>query len=87
MKIVEHLVTNEEGIHAQPAMVLVHTAKKYSSDIFLWKNDKSADMKNMFEVVGLCVQQNTPIRIEITGDDEEIAAEEFIRLIADNSLG
>lgn len=83
MKIIEHFVTNEEGIHAQPAMVLVHTAKKYSSDITLWKGDESADMKNMFEVVGLCVRQNTSIRIEISGDDEECAAEEFVKLIAD----
>lgn len=83
MKIVEHFVTNEEGIHAQPAMILVHTAKKYSSDITLWKGNESADMKNMLEVVGLCVRQNTSVRIEISGEDEESAAEELVKLIAD----
>ena len=83
MKTIEHFVTNKEGIHAQPAMVLVHTAKKYSSDITLWKDGERADMKNMFEVVGLCVRQNTSVRIEINGDDEESATEELIRLIAD----
>lgn len=83
MKIIEHFVANKEGIHAQPAMVLVYTAKKYSSDITLWKGDKSADMKNMFQVLGLCVRQNTSIRIEISGSDEEAAAEKLAELIVD----
>lgn len=83
MKTIEHFVTNKEGIHAQPAMVLVHTAKKYSSDITLWKGDESADLKNMLETVGLCVKQNTSIRIEINGADEESAEEELAKLIAD----
>lgn len=81
MKKIEHVVTSEQGIHAQIAVVLAQTAKKYSSRILLWKGDESADMKNMIETVGLCVKQNTPIRIEITGEDEEGAAEELIRLI------
>lgn len=83
MKVIEHLVKNEEGIHAQPAMLLVYTAKKYSSNIVLWKGNTYANMKDMFEVVGLCVHQNTDVRIEISGPDEEQAAEELGKLIAD----
>lgn len=83
MKKIEHFVTSEQGIHAQIAVVLAQTAKKYSSDITLWKGEKSADMKNMIETVGLCVKQNTSIRIEITGEDEESAAKDLIQLIAD----
>lgn len=83
MKIIEHFVTNREGIHAQPAMILVHTAKKYSSDITLWKGEENADLKNIFEVVGLCVRQNTAIRIEIAGDDEQAASEEITALLVD----
>ena len=83
MKTIEHLVTNKEGIHAQPAMVLAYAAKKYSSDIILWKGDERADMKNMFGLIGLCVKQNTSIRIEINGLDEEEATEKIAELIAD----
>lgn len=83
MKIIEHFVTNEQGIHACPAMLLVHAAKKYSSDITLWKGDKGVDLKDMFQVMRLSVNQNTAVRFEINGADEEEAAKEITELITD----
>ena len=83
MKIIEHFVTNEQGIHARPAMLLVYAAKKYSSDITLWKGDKGVDLKDMFQVMRLSVNQNTAVRFEINGADEDEAAKEITELIKD----
>lgn len=78
---IEHMITKEEGIHAIPASMLGKSAKKYNSDIVLWKGSESADMKNLFEVMGLCVKKNTNIIIEISGTDEKMAAQEIENLI------
>lgn len=83
MRKIEHVVKGEEGIHAQVAVFLAQAAKKYSSKILIWEGEKSADSKNLLEIVGLCVKKDSFIQIEITGEDEDIAAEEFTKLIAD----
>lgn len=57
--------------------------KKYSSDIKLWKGDTVVDLKDMFQVMRLSVKQNTAVRFEINGTDEEVAAEEITKLITD----
>lgn len=78
---IEHVITSEEGIHAIPAGMIVSIAKKYSSDIVLWKGTDCANMKNLFEVMGLCVKQNTKVVIEINGADEKLVAKEIENLI------
>lgn len=81
MKIIEHIVMGEEGVHARIAVTLAHVAKKYSAKIIVRKDDKCADLKNMMETVALCIKQNQNIYVEISGEDEIKAADDISRLI------
>ncbi|MDO5146836.1 MAG: HPr family phosphocarrier protein [Eubacteriales bacterium] len=81
MKRIEHIVTGEQGIHARNAVILVSAAKKYSSDMLLWAGGRSANLKNMFELIKMQAEQGTTIRCEISGADEEKAAKEIAALI------
>ena len=82
MKKLKHLVLNEQGIHARSATVLVSTAMRYCSNITLWKGDESADMKKLFQVMKLCVKQNTLIIIGISGQDEVEAAKDVEKVLS-----
>ena len=82
MKKLQHLILGEQGIHARIATVLVSIAKKYSSDITMWKGGESADMKNLFAVMKLYVKQNETITIDISGEDECEAAQEMEQVLS-----
>lgn len=81
MKIFEYVITNEEGIHAIPASVLTKTSQEYQSDIYLYRGEQRADMKNLFDVMGMCIKRDTQIRLEIDGEDEEAAMERISGLL------
>lgn len=81
MKTFEYVITCEEGIHAIPSSLLMKKAKKFDSEMIMYKGNESADMKSMFGIIGLCVGKGEKIRIEISGVDEDRAMEEIVQMI------
>jgi len=81
MKEITLTVTNETGLHSRPADLFVRTAKLYSSKITVFKDDKSADAKNIIKLILLNVSQNTEIRIEADGPDADAALADLKTLI------
>lgn len=77
-----YVVTAAQGIHARPAGQLVNTAKKFESEIILTAKEKSADLKRILALMSLGVKQNEEVSVEITGTDEETAAEELKQFFA-----
>lgn len=73
MKKFDYTITDEVGIHARPAGVLVKEAKKYESTITVRKNEKSAEATRLMALMGLGVKCNDTVTVEITGADEEDA--------------
>lgn len=74
MKEFTYKICDELGIHARPAGVLVKKAGEFSSEIIMYKDEKSADAKRIFAVMGLSVKKGDTIRVTVSGDDEEEAA-------------
>ena len=74
MKEFTYKICDELGIHARPAGLLVKKASEFSSEITIYKDEKSADLKRLFAVMGLTVKQGDTIRVTLSGDDEEEAA-------------
>ncbi|MDE6219051.1 MAG: HPr family phosphocarrier protein, partial [Lachnospiraceae bacterium] len=68
-------VTDEVGIHARPAGLLVKEAKKYASRIVIHKDGKTAEAGKLMAVMGLGVKCGQTVEVEISGDDEETAYE------------
>lgn len=74
MKEFTYKICDELGIHARPAGVLVKKAGEFSSEITMYKDEKSADAKRIFAVMGLSVKKGDTVRVTVNGDDEEEAA-------------
>lgn len=75
MKTFTYIITDEIGIHARPAGLLVKDAKKYTSKIVLSANGKSAEATKLMAVMGLGVKNGQEVEIAIEGGDEEFAFE------------
>lgn len=82
MRTFEYTITDEVGIHARPAGLLVKEAKKYDSVIKVTKDDKSAEAKKLMALMGLGVKKGDTVTVSVEGGDEDTVAakmEEFFR--------
>lgn len=82
MKEFTYVITDEIGIHARPAGMLVKEAKNFSSKITLEANGKSAEATKLMAVMGLGVKSGAEVVIKAEGDDEDAAIakmEEFMK--------
>lgn len=84
MKEFKYVVTDELGIHARPAGLLVKEAGKFSSDIKIKKGAKDADAKRIFSVMGLAVKQNDEVTVCAEGADEADAIAAMDKFFKEN---
>lgn len=84
MKEFKYIITDENGVHARPAGVLVKKAKEFNSNINITKVGKSADAKKLFSIMGLGIKKGDEIIITIEGDDESTATQELEKFISEN---
>lgn len=68
------VIKNRAGIHARPAAMIVQTAGKFASRIFLEKDGDRINAKSIMGIITLGASYDTPIRIIAEGPDEEAAA-------------
>lgn len=82
MKEFIYEIKDPQGIHARPAGLLVKKAGLFKSNITISKDQKSADLKKIFGIMGLGARHGEKITITVSGEDEEAAftvIEEFIK--------
>lgn len=82
MKSFEYTITDEVGLHARPAGLLVKEVKKYDSVITVTKDGKSVEAKKLMALMGLGVKKGDTVTVSVEGQDEEAAAskmEEFFK--------
>ena len=63
-------ITDETGLHARPATVLVNTASKFNAEISLTYRDKKVNLKSIMGVMSLGVGQGADVVITAEGADE-----------------
>ncbi len=74
MKEFKYVITDEVGIHARPAGLLVKEAKGFTSTITVIKGDKSAKATALMKLMGMGVKKGDEVTVTVEGDDEEAAA-------------
>ena len=84
MKTFTYVIKDKDGVHARPAGIIVQEAKKYQSNITITSKGKTADLKRIFGVMGLCIKANEEITLTISGPDEEEAFEKIQTVLAIN---
>ena len=69
-----YVITDEAGIHARPAGLLVKEAAKFASTTTIAKGTKKGDLKRIFGVMALGVKKGEEITVNCDGADEDAAA-------------
>lgn len=73
MKKFSHVITDEHGIHARPAGILVKEVKEYKSSITLSCGENSCDASRLLAIMGMGVKQGNEVNVIIEGEDEVAA--------------
>lgn len=79
MKTFTYTIRDKEGVHARPAGIVVAEARKYASNATITYKGRTTDLKRIFGVMGLCIKFGEEITVNVSGTDEEKAAEEIQR--------
>lgn len=74
------VIRNRAGIHARPAALIVQTAGKFKSKIYLQKGDDRINAKSIMGIITLGAGYDSEIRIITDGEDEADAADAIDRL-------
>ena len=75
MKQFNYTITDELGIHARPAGMLVKTVTPFQSKVTIDTGAKKADARRIMAVMGLGVKQGAELTFTVEGPDEDAAAE------------
>ncbi len=73
-------VTNKAGIHARPAALLVKTASRFESDVFLTCEGTEVNAKSIMSVMMLAAAIGSVVHIRTEGPDEQSALEAIVEL-------
>lgn len=84
MKEFNYVLTDENGIHARPAGILVKEASKFKSEVKISKGDKVADARRIFSLMGLGAKKGDELHISISGEDEEEVSKKLENFFSEN---
>lgn len=80
------VVRLKTGLHARPAALFVQEANKYSSEIFVEKEDKKVNAKSIMGIMSLAISSGTEINISAEGSDAEQAIAALVHLVSKEEL-
>ena len=80
MKTFEYTITDELGIHARPAGMLVKEASKFASKIMIASPKKEVDAKR----ISMGAKKGDTVKLTIEGADEAEAAASLEKFLQDN---
>jgi phosphocarrier protein HPr len=81
-----YTITDEQGLHARPATLLVNTANKFSSEVSLEYQEKKVNLKSIMGVMSLGVTHGAEVKVTATGDDAEAVIDALTETLKENKL-
>ena len=84
MKSFNYVITDEVGLHARPAGLLVKEAKKYASKVTVSAGGKNADATRLMAIMSMGVKQGTEVTVSVEGEDEDTAVAEIEKFFKEN---
>jgi len=73
-------VLNESGLHARPSSVLVQTASKFKSDLYIEMYGYRINGKSILGLMTLAAEMGSEMDLIVDGPDEEEAMETLTEL-------
>lgn len=80
------IVNLKTGLHARPAALFVQEANKFSSEIFVEKNEKKVNAKSIMGIMSLAISTGTEVYISAEGSDSEQAVNALVSLVSKEEL-
>lgn len=80
----QYTITDEVGIHARPAGMLVKVAKEKSATVTLKTAKGSADARKLMAIMALGVKQGDVVTVEVEGENEAVVAKEMQTFFEEN---
>lgn len=79
----EVTIRNKYGLHARPAAEFVKLANRFSSEVWVRKEDIEVSGKSIMGVMMLAAECGSTIEIRATGDDSAEAVDALSALVSD----
>ncbi len=80
------VVRLKTGLHARPAALFVQEANKFSSEIFVEKDNKKVNAKSIMGIMSLAISSGTEVHISADGPDAEQAVNALVSLVSKEEL-
>jgi catabolite repression HPr-like protein len=80
------VVKLKTGLHARPAALFVQEANKFSSEVFVEKDDKKVNAKSIMGIMSLAISTNTEVYISAEGSDADQAVNALVGLVSKEEL-
>jgi phosphocarrier protein len=81
MKTATATIVNKLGLHARPSALLVTTASRFESEVWITKDSLRVNGKSIMGVMMLAAEKGSQLTFEVDGPDEDTALQELIRVI------
>lgn len=81
----EVIVRLKTGLQARPAAQFVQEASRFSSDIFIIKEEKKINVKSIMGLMSLAIGSGKTITLAADGPDEEEALDAMEKFVGDES--
>ena len=75
-------IVNKHGLHARPAAEFVKLANRFSSEIWVMKDEVEVSGKSIMGVMMLAAEHGSSVLIRAAGDDAEDAIDALSALVA-----
>ena len=76
------VVQLEAGLQARPAAQFVQEANRFSSDLFLEKDNKRINAKSIMGLMSLAITKDTTVKLIAEGTDAEEAIESLTEFVS-----
>jgi len=77
-------VNIENGLHLEPGSKIAQLARRYACDLKIRKGEKTADAKNVLDIISLTAVFGAELDLEATGEEAVEAIEELVKLFDSN---
>lgn len=84
MKQFSYVITDEVGIHARPAGLLVKKAKETGAKIMVNGNGKSAEATKLMALMSMGIKKGMEVEVTVEGENEEEAAVQMEAFFKEN---
>ncbi len=84
MKEVKYIITDELGIHARPAGLLVKAVNQYDCNVTIKKGEQEGNAKSIISIMTLGIKQGDEVTFLVDGADEAEASETLRVFLKEN---